>query len=232
MASKAIIVLESPWWTPDINKARASVLPFLQGMANYMENFSVYHSTFYERGGFKAALHDDLTHTKEGRLYLYVAAHGSRKCLGGMDNTQGIRLSSVLNDVRSLHHSTNIEGILFGACEIGGSVQDFIDALVGTRIAWIFGYSCEIDWLGSTILDLAVFENMMRLKEDDLKNRNKIINAFVKSLKKFDCDYTIGARDGEKIPLKDAITLVTKPRGRGNVPQDSTDLLTEKLGWG
>jgi hypothetical protein len=83
MAGKALIVLATPWWTPEINRGRASVLPFFQGLVNFVEHFSVYHSNFYEGEGFKAALVDDLTHTKEVRLYLYIAAHGLSSMIGG-----------------------------------------------------------------------------------------------------------------------------------------------------
>jgi hypothetical protein len=53
LAGKAILVLERPWWTPAENRRRPSVLPFLQGMANLLENVAVYHTHFYEREGFR-----------------------------------------------------------------------------------------------------------------------------------------------------------------------------------
>lgn len=65
MTGKAILVIESPWWTPDQNKKRASVLPMLQGMGNLTENIAIYHSYFYEKHGFQAALKDDLSQQKK-----------------------------------------------------------------------------------------------------------------------------------------------------------------------
>jgi hypothetical protein len=63
----------------------------------------------------------------------------------------------------------------------------------------------------------------------DLNKREVVINAFVQSLKKFEGNFIIGTR--ENICLKDAITLVVKPRGRGNVPKDETENLRHELNW-
>jgi hypothetical protein len=233
MPGKAILVIENPWWTPDQNKRRASVLPMLQGMGNIMENFAIYHSYFYEKHGFKAALQDDLSHTKETRLYLYVAAHGRRKTVGGTGETPGMLLSTLLGELKNKNYAQykKIEGVLLGSCEVGGNVNDLMSGLTGTRLTWIFGYTCEIDWLTSTIIDVAIFERLTRLSYSQLSSRATIINAFARALKRFDGEYLIGKRNGDKIPLKESITLVTKPRGQGKAPQDSTESLRQSLGW-
>ena len=72
---------------------------------------------------------------------------------------------------------------------------------------------------------------MTTLKPADLSDRTKIVRAFARSLKRFDGDYTIGKKAGRNVKLKNAITLVVKPRGSGNVSQDNTPALTELLGW-
>jgi hypothetical protein len=96
-------------------------------------------------------------------------------------------------------------------------VNKFKQALIGTRIPWIFGNTCEIDWITSTLIDLAIFENMTTLKPADLSNRMKIIRAFVRSLKRFDGDFIIGKKDKQNVTLKNAITLVVKTRESGNI---------------
>ena len=229
MAGKAILILENPWWTPYINKKRASVLPFFQGMENFLENFSVYHSFFYESNGFRAALKDDLTNTREDRLYIYIASHGSGRTIAGCGSAPAIKLTTIFSEIEKITQTTNIEGVVLGSCEVGNNIQDFKDVLIGTRIAWIFGYTCEIDWLPSTLIDLSIFEHLTKMSNSDLNKREKIIMAFVHSLKKFDGDFIIGNR--ENICLKDAITLVIKPRGRGNVPKNETVNLRQELNW-
>ena len=231
MAGKALIVLETPWWTPEINRGRASVLPFFQGLVNFVEHFAVYHSNFYEREGFKVALLDDLTHTREDRLYLYIAAHGLSSMIGGMGNCSGVTLTTVLADIGDVTRYKNIEGVIIGSCTIGGNVNKFKQALIGTRIPWIFGYTCEIDWITSTLIDLAIFENMTTLKPADLSDRTKIIKAFARSLKRFDGNFIIGKKAGRNVALKNAMTLVVKPRGSGNVAQDNTPARIQLLGW-
>lgn len=214
-----------------MNRGRASVLPFFQGLVNYVEHFSVYHSNFYEREGFKVALTDDLTHTKEDRLYIYIAAHGGSSMIGGMGTCTGVNLTTVLSEIGNATRYKNIEGVIIGSCNIGGKVDNFKQALIGTRIPWIFGYTCEIDWITSTLIDLAIFENMTTMKTTDLNNRTKIINAFARSLKRFDGNFIIGKKVGNDVALKNAITLVVKPRGRGNISQDETENLRQKLNW-
>jgi len=231
MTGKALIVLETPWWPPEVNRGRASVLPFFMGLVNFVEHFSIYHSNFYEREGFKVALLDDLTHTKEDRLYLYIAAHGISSMIGGMGNCSGVTFTTVLSDIGNVARYKNIEGVIIGSCDIGGNVDRFKQVLIGTRIPWIFGYTCEIDWITSTLIDLAIFEKMTTLSPADLGSRRKIIRAFARSLKRFDGDFIIGKKGRKNVPLKNAITLVVKPRGSGNVSQDNTGALIEQLGW-
>lgn len=231
MGRKAILVLERPWWTPYENPRRASVLPFLQGMANVLENFSVYHSTFYGREGFRLALEDDLTFTREDRLYLYIAAHGRGRMIGGSEVYQGMQLRTMLGDLEDAAGYSNIEGVVIGSCEVGGSTDDLMQTLIGTSIVWIFGYTCEIDWLASMLIDLSIFDRLTTLRESDLSDRSKIINAFVQALKKFDGTFLIGEDRGGVVTLKDAISLIVQPRGRGNKPRDDTEVLIEKLQW-
>jgi hypothetical protein len=231
MPGKAILVLETPWWPPEQNKKRASVLPFFQGLANYVEHFSVYHSNFYEKQGFVTALKDDLIKTRESRLYIYIAAHGGSCTVGGTGTSSGVNLSTVFSEIAKVTRYKNIEGVIIGSCNVGGKVNHFKEVLIGTRIPWIFGYTCEIDWTKSTLIDLSIFEILTMLSSDDLKKRPRIINAFKRSLERFNGDVVIGKKGVKDVALKDAITLVTKPRGKGNVPQDNTDELRESLAW-
>ena len=232
MPRKAVLVIESPWWTPDQNRRRASVLPMLQAMGNLSEHLAIYHSYFYEKHGFQAALKDDLSHTKEKRLYLYVAAHGSRRTVGGVGETPGLLLSTVFRELkRNNPQYRNIEGIVLGSCEVGRNTGELMNGLTGTRIAWIFGYTCEIDWLSSTFIDVAILERLTRLRERQLSFREEIVKAFAGALRRFSGEYPIGGEGRRKISLADSIVLVTKPRGQGNASKDSTGDLIAALGW-
>ena len=100
--SFALLLLESPWWTPEVNPTRASALPFFQGLERLHDHFNVYYSTFYDTRGFETALSADLVHTQEKRQILYIGAHGTR---GQIANG---RASTILEKV-ALHGSERLQ---------------------------------------------------------------------------------------------------------------------------
>ena len=232
MSSAALLVIEGLWWTPEQKPKRPSVLFFLEGLESFRGDFNIYYSNFYEKNGFRRALEDDLTNTREDRLFLYVAAHGTGKRIGGMKAKTSMKLPVMFRAVQSAAHYSNIEGVLIGSCSVGNNIDDFISTTSNSHIAWIFGYTCEISWMASTLIDVSIFEHLMKLKKSDLKNRKKILDAFEKALKRFNGDYVLCKEKGRTIPLKEAITLVVQPRSSGSKAQDETKTLIDKLGWG
>jgi hypothetical protein len=131
-----------------------SVLPFIQGLEKLMGNFNVYYSNFYEIASFKRALRDDLTHTREKRLFLYIGAHGSGKKVAPSDYFSGIQLKTILAELKTTAQYNNLEGVVIGSCEIGNNTRDFPEAVTDSHIRWIFGYTCAIDWMASMVIDL------------------------------------------------------------------------------
>jgi hypothetical protein len=228
MSGSALLILEGPWWTPEEKPKRPSVLPFFEGMGNYKGDFNIYYSNFYERRGFRRALLDDLTNTSEDRLYLYVAAHGWKDTIGGLRSDSGMSLSRLFKELKNVAHYSNIEGILLSSCNIGCNIDDFIRTTRESNIVWIFGYTCEIEWIASTLLDVSVFENLINMPNPDLRKKKSLLNAFTNALRLFDGNYPICSSEG--ITLKDAISLVISPRGVKK-PKDSRQDLVECLGW-
>lgn len=173
MGESALLILEGPWWTPADKPKRPSVLPFLEGLEQYKGNFNIYHSNFYETQGFRRALEDDLVHTREDRLFLYIAAHGGSRMVGAMESesgktiTTGMRLTTLLKDVRKVASHSNIEGVVLGSCTLGTNRSDLLATLKASPITWIFGYACEIDWIPSTLIDLSILEHVMALKKEE-----------------------------------------------------------------
>ena len=84
--------------------------------------------------------------------------------------------------VRTAANYSNIEGVVIGSCSIGNNINDFLSTTKNSRIAWIFGYTCEIGWMASTLVDLSLFEHLMKLKKSDLADREKVSNTFVRAL--------------------------------------------------
>jgi hypothetical protein len=231
MTTNALLVIEGLWWTPEERPKRPSVLAFLEGLESYRGDFNIYYANFYEKEGFRRALEDDLTNTREDRLFLYVAAHGTGKRIGGLKAKTGMKLPLMFKAVRNAANYSNIEGVLIGSCSVGNNIDDFISTTKNSHIAWIFGYTCEIGWMASTLIDVSIFEHLMKLTKSDLKNRKKILEAFVKALGRFNGDYILCKEKGKTVPLKDAITLVVQPRSPGSSAQDETAILLERLGW-
>ncbi|GAB6286331.1 MAG: hypothetical protein STSR0009_25320 [Methanoregula sp.] len=231
MSNMALLVIEGLWWTPEQRPKRPSVLSFLEGLESYKGDFNIYYANFYEKVGFRRALTDDLTNTREDRLFLYVAAHGTGKRIGGLKAKTGMKLPAMFRAVKNAANYSNIEGVLIGSCSVGNNIDDFISTTKNSRIAWIFGYTCEIGWMASTLIDLSIFEHLMKLKKSDLSNRKKILDAFEKALRRFNGEYVLCKEKGTQIPIRDAITLVVQPRSAGSKPQDETKYLIERLGW-
>lgn len=231
MTEKALLIIEGPWWTPREKPSRPSVFPFLQGLRNYSGKFNMYHSNFYEKQGFKRALQDDLVHAHEDRLFLYISAHGTSRTIGGLKSKTGMQISTFLKTVNRTANYSNIEGLVIGSCTVCNNVDDLIAAVKSSSIVWIFGYNCDIHWIPSTFVDVSVFEHLLDLEKGDLRKRDEILGAFVLALKRFNGDYVICKSNGEEIALRDAITLVIQPRGRGSRPINETARLIERLGW-
>jgi len=231
MTNTALLVIEGLWWTPEEKPKRPSVLHFLEGLESYRGDFNIYYANFYEKEGFRRALEDDLTNTKENRLFLYVAAHGTGKRIGGLKSKTGMKLPAMFKAVRNAANYSNIEGVLIGSCSVGNNIEDFIDTTKNSSITWLFGYTCEIGWMASTLIDVSIFEHLMKLGRRDLKSRKNIIDAFEKALKRFNGDYILCKEKGKNIPLRDAVTLVVKPRGEGSRAADETKVLLDRLGW-
>lgn len=219
MKKKALIVLEQPWWNLDDNPEQASVFPFLQGLDRLLPNVRVYHTTFFDLASFDSALRH-LSSIKEKNAIIYVASHG----LGG--RIGGINLSKMLERIGEYSKSLNIEGCLLGACEVGGRSEVMKKAMVGARMAWVAGYGVSVGWLPSTLLDVNILHSVSQLNDKDLCDKKRIEETFAEAMSLFNGDFSIGTREFDGIvteeSLRNSFTLITKPRGSGNRPADST----------
>jgi hypothetical protein len=226
-ASKALLVLENPWFAPSVNPKRASVLPFLQGLERVVDDFNIYYSTFYEREGFRAALEKDLTDTREQRLFLYIGAHGTPRKVGS------IHISTVLGKVREVAKKTNIEGLVVSSCLVGNCVDDFKNAVRKGNLRWIFGYKHKVDWLTSTLVDLSILNVMMKATPADLRSETRLIRRFREALAKFNLDFlTASAGNGSPntVALRDCVAIVLRSDGSRPAAKDVTSDVFAGLG--
>ncbi|MDD1678539.1 MAG: hypothetical protein LUO93_05070 [Methanomicrobiales archaeon] len=236
MDEAALLVMEGPWWTPEQKPKRPTVLPFLEGLEQYRGDFNIYYSNFYEKRGFDRALQDDLSHTREERLYLYIAAHGGSRTIGGIESESGkigcaMHLTTLFKGIKKIAHHSSIEGVLIGSCSIGCNVQDFIRTMKDSPLIWVFGYTCEIEWVASTLVDLSILEHLINLNRPDIRSRGRIVEAFSRALSRFNPSYPICKVNEKTSPLVDAISLVVRPRASQALPREATTELRDKLGW-
>jgi hypothetical protein len=84
----------------------------------------------------------------------------------------GIKLPAMFKAVRSAANYSNIEGVLIGSCSVGNNISDFISTTKNSHIAWIFGYTCEISWMASTLVDVSIFEHLMKLKKSKKQEKD------------------------------------------------------------
>ena len=150
-----ILVLESPW--SDKLDDEKSVRLFTKGWAdlnNISLSYRMYHDTHdLSRWLEKYTRHPEIT-------ICYIAGHGQGGRLAGL--IKGINLKNVSRSTARKGPGGNYKkGILFGACDVGKKLEDFIDQC-GSRIRWVAGYDKETPWLEGTISDLLFIEYMTR----------------------------------------------------------------------
>lgn len=218
-ADFALLLLESPWWLPRENPMRASCLPFFEGLERLHDGFNIYYSTFYDTAGFEAALAQDLIHTAEKRQILYIGAHGERRSIADG------RASTILSKV-SLH-GRRIGGVIISSCQVADREENLIAVLNDGKINWVFGYVHAVNWLGSTLLELAIVESLVGTTEDFDESEELLLEKFAIALKKFNADAPFGI-NGES--LRDCIRLVQRAKFK-KYPTDLTPDVAA-IAWG
>ena len=225
-----ILILENIWW--DLNNAngnQASVLPFFKGLSRLNEDVQVYYMTFTNAAGFNEALAHLLT-APQDRLLIYVASHGHGSNLGGA------YFANIRNIIRNKLHMQNprrVEGIIFGACEIGNN--DFARLFQQTGLVWTLAYTKIVDWMSSTLIDLNFASTMSKFNQDNLNSRPLIISDAADDLRLFNPDENASwsqnahnNKEGPDVSIRDIIRFMVKPRGQGNILIDNTQDLIKQ----
>ncbi len=211
----ALLLLESPWWTPKSNPTRASSLPFFQGLERLHDYFNVYYSTFYDSRSFETALSQDLIHTHEKRQILYIGAHGGKASIANG------RASTILEKVAL--HGYKIEGVIVSSCLVGARDSNLWAPIMINRTRWVFAYRHEVDWLNSLFIELALLEALALAEEGYADNRETLLHTFGDALAKFNPQMPLGSA-GE--PLADCICLMQRAKYKRN-PENVTSELIE-----
>ncbi|WP_425916448.1 hypothetical protein [Pseudomonas sp. GWSMS-1] len=211
----ALLLLESPWWTPRSNPTRASSLPFFQGLERLHDHFNIYYSTFYDTQGFESALAQDLIHTHEKRQILYIGAHGTESRIANG------RASTILEKVAL--HGSKIEGVIVSSCLVGARESNLWSPVLINKTRWVFAYRHSVNWLDSLLIELALLEALALAEEGYADDRDALLQTFANALAKFNPLLPLGS-DGE--PLMDCIYLMQRAKYKRNPENLTTALIT------
>lgn len=214
----ALLLLESPWWSPNINPTRASALPFFQGLERLHDYFNIYYSTFYDTRGFEVALSQDLIHTHENRQILYIGAHGNETSIANG------RASTLLEKVAL--YGDKIEGVIVSSCLVGARESNLWAPILINKTRWIFAYRHEVGWLDSLFIELALLEALALAEKSYADDREILLHTFSEALSKFNPKMPLGSA-GE--PLSECICLMQRAKYKRN-PENLTSALID-LAW-
>lgn len=212
----ALLLLESPWWTPRSNPTRASSLPFFQGLERLHDHFNIYYSTFYDTHSFESALSHDLTHTHETRQILYIGAHGTESRIANG------RASTILEKVAL--HGGKIEGVIVSSCLVGARESNLWAPVLINKTRWIFAYRHSVNWLDSLLIELALLEALALAEKGYADDRGALLETFANALAKFNPLLPLGSA-GE--PLMDCICLMQRAKHKRN-PENLTTALVKQ----
>ncbi|GAA0579153.1 hypothetical protein ACFQH5_14705 [Halomonas salifodinae] len=220
-SNRAIVVLEAPWELDTDDANRTSVLPFIEGIAKLTGDTEVHYANFYDERSFQMALDCLCKGTFDSRT-VYIAAHGYKRTIGGMD------IVTLLTKIALKSKKYHITGVMLGSCFVGEHATSMEVCLQESRLRWCAGYASESKWLEGTLIDCSILAHMSALKDEVFDHRERIASELAGAIEPFRADYPIGD-DYQRNPVRlgDSLRFVAQPRGRGNRARDVTALV-----WG
>jgi hypothetical protein len=196
----ALVILEDRWFDFDENPGQASNAPFLEGVCRLVDTLKSYRLNFYDADSFGHAL-DAAASVPEQRIVLYIGAHGSKGSVGGA------RTSTLMKKIADFSRKRKVEGIILSSCSACGHDPAMIEALKGGS-HWIFGYTSNVDFLGSVQVEAAILERLSAAKPEIVENEEKLVKVFAEALSCFNPKWKFGSAP---FPTLDtAIRLITR----------------------
>ena len=150
-----LVVLESLWDNDFENII--SVKPFFDGLSK-LYDINIVYLTFYDVediGYF-------IKKTKSKCSNYYIATHGSKKCLHGLNNNKID--SDSLNDI---FKNSKGKGLYFGSCKFINK-KNAEKIIKYTNADWVAGYNRDVDWFDSTIVDIAFWRYYLKGVENKI----------------------------------------------------------------
>lgn len=146
----SLTILEGKWFPRKNVSLESLFLPLFSVWAP--DGVSPHH---YEMFTTADAFRDAMLHAFGGgrARTVYVAAHGDRHSIKGFHD-YGISRAKVRNALRFVGPSAVKRGVYFGSC--GFATHNNAEFILSecNRVSWMAGYSSNVDWVDSSVLDL------------------------------------------------------------------------------
>ena len=161
-------MLEGIWWD---NREVPQVLPYFQALENDGNKIKLSYKTFRNA--------EDIAYwvsriRKNERAFLYFACHGVEQNLIPADGRSPIT-NEELRDALGQAKPGAIEFLHFGCCEMIPDDQrkpTLKKYLKASQAKWVSGYSGDVDWLRTTLLDMALIAELAIPYHEDGKSKN------------------------------------------------------------
>lgn len=173
-----VFVLEGAWENPH---EAPQVLPYLIAYANSHREINLQHRTF--------RCLDDIAYyvskvPRGARAFFYFACHGEEGYLVPADGRSKIAIKDI-EEALGRAKEESIGFIHFGCCDFvrSSSRRQTLSKLINAPSAgWISGYASTVDWLPSTLLDIALINDVyVPWFESQGKYTSNKVNAFFKN---------------------------------------------------
>lgn len=181
MTKPELIILEGAWFDPH---ETPKVLPYFNALANTNDDIQLKHRTIRNA--------EDISHyvsrIEEGaQVMLYFACHGKDGKLAPDDEGQYVTESELLDALDQAPDGA-ISFVHFGCCEMVSKINRrkwHEDILEASGARWCSGYTQSVDWLPSTLLDMALVSEVFVPHRSASDGRSaplkKKADAFLKS---------------------------------------------------
>jgi hypothetical protein len=149
-------ILEGTWWS---SRETPQILPYFQALANSGKGIELSHRTFRNL--------EDLMYwirkiRKNEGAFLYIASHGVGLSLVPTSSNEKIENRKVIEALKEAKPGA-ISFLHFGCCEMidANNRRACLDAyLTASNAKWVSGYDMAVDWLPSTLLDIALIAEL------------------------------------------------------------------------
>jgi len=167
MGSISCYIFEGTWWS---NREVPQILPYFQALEISGNRIKLSHRTFRNA--------DDISHwisriPADERAFVYFACHGEKQQLVPVDGRSPIKNENLLDALATAKNDA-IDFLHFGCCEMiseNNRRKSLESYLLASNAKWVSGYAKTIDWLPSTLLDLALVAELAVPYYNDSKKK-------------------------------------------------------------